>query len=292
MHWRTTKKILLTSLLWLCGQAAYGDSHPAIWAVHGKSNTVYLVGTIHLLPANETLPGNIQHAYDDAKQLVMEIDTGELDPLTSQATMMKFGMLPPGKSLHTQLDAATYTKLQSAAEDAGLDATLLDSFQPWMAALTLEQLKLAQLGFSGASGVEMQLSTRAARDHKAIRGLETLEEQLGLFAQLDDASQRDYLLYTLDELKDIQTEIDQLLAAWRNGDETKLRQLLQDGLQSNPKLFAVLTSDRNHRWLNTLKTLLNDPHDNYLIAVGALHLVGDNGVVSLLRKAGYTVTRQ
>ena len=287
------KRLLLAALLCLVAPLAFGDgAHPAIWAVHGKYNTVYLVGTIHVLPDNETLPANIQQAYDDSNQLVMEIDTDNTDALSSQAMMMQLGLLPAGQTLQQRLGTATYNRLQSAARDVGIDASLMASFQPWLAALTLEQLELAKLGYSGAAGIEMQLTARAQSDQKAIRSLETVEEQLSLFAQLDNAAQRDYLLYTLDELQGMQAELDELLNAWRSGDETKLKALLQDGLKTNPKLFVALTTDRNRRWLASLKPLLNEDHDNYLVAVGALHLIGDDGVVALLRKAGYTVTRR
>lgn len=293
MQWIFVRRTLLAALLWIVGASANADiAHPAMWAVHGKYNTVYLVGTIHVLPEDETLPANIQHAYQDSKQLLMEVETDTLDPLTTQALMMKIGLLPAGQTLAQQLDATTYKKLQTAAQELGLDMSMLANFRPWLAALTLEQWELAKLGYSGASGVEMQLTAQATQDHKIITGLETLEEQLNLFGQLDNSSQRDYLLYTLSELQDMQPELDELLTAWRAGDEAKLRALLQDGLKTNPKLFVALTTDRNRRWLTTLKSLLTTEHDNVLVAVGALHLIGDDGVIALLQKAGYTVTRQ
>ena len=293
MQWITTRRMLFAALLWLFGVAANAEmAHPAIWSVHGKYNTLYLVGTIHVLPIDEALPANIKQAYQDSKQLLMEVDTNSLDPFASQAMMLQIGLLPEGQTLAQQLDASTYKKLQGTTQAMGVDAAMFANFRPWLVALTLEQLELAKLGYSGASGVEMQLTAQAAQDHKSISGLETLEEQLGLFAQLDNASQRDYLLYTLTELQQMQAELDELLAAWRHGDEAKLRALLQDGLKTNPKLFVALTTERNRRWLTTLKSLLTTEHDNYLVAVGALHLIGDDGVVSLLQKAGYTVTRQ
>lgn len=282
------KTLLLICLTALCSVAT---AAPAVWAVHGKSNTLYLVGTIHALPANETLPINIKHAYDDAKQLLLEVDTDTLDPFAAQAAMLSIGVLPPGQTLQQQLDADTYRQLQSAAGNAGMDLALFANLQPWLAAVLIEQLELTRLGYSVESGIEMQLTAQAKTDNKPIRGLETLEEQLNVFAQLDRAGQRDYLRYTLSELKDMPAELDALLVAWHNGDETQLRNLLQAGLSANPKLFNALTTDRNHRWLVVLKSLLSNEHDNYLVAVGALHLIGDDGVVSLLRKAGYTVTR-
>ena len=290
---RIIHALLLSLLSSLLATIASADSsQPAIYTVHGKYNTMYLVGTIHLLQADESLPGNINHAYQDAKQLLMEVDTSELDPLSTQAAMMELGMLPEGKTLATELDATAYNKLQSTAKTMGVDIDMLASMRPWMAALTLEQFALAKLGYSADAGVEMQLTAQAAQDHKAITGLETINEQLNLFATLDKQSQRDYLMSTLDELQQMQTEMAALDKAWHHGDEAKLRALLLEGMNANAKLFTALTTDRNRRWLIKLKPLLNSEHDNVLVAVGALHLIGNDGLVSLLKQAGYTVTRE
>lgn len=265
---------------------------PAIWQVKGKYNTLYLLGTIHVLRSDEALPNNIDKAYQQAERLLMEIDMDDLDPFATQALMLKLGMLPDGKTLHDELDAATNQKLKTTAQAIGFDAAVLEHFQPWLAALTIEQLELTKLGFAGDTGVEMRLTQRAAADHKPIAGLETLEQQLNLFAQLSDQAQRDYLAQTLTELEQGPTELETLLSAWRKGDEQQLQRTLQQGFVDDPKLFAALTTDRNRRWLTEIKPLLDESHDDYLVAVGALHLVGNEGLVALLKQAGYTVTRQ
>ncbi len=265
---------------------------PAIWQVQGRHNTVYLLGTIHVLRADEPLPTNIRLAYREAEQVLMEIDMDDVDPMATQGLMFKLGLLPAGQRLESQLDAATHRKLQAAASSLGIDASMLSSFQPWLAALTLEQLQLAKLGFATEAGIEMQLTQQAIADRKPIHGLETLEQQLNLFAQMDDQAQRDYLDYTLTELGKIPTEVESLLTAWRSGDEKHLSEMLQQGLADDPKLFTALTTTRNRRWITAIKPLLDTQHDDYLIAVGALHLFGDEGLVALLKRAGYKVTRQ
>lgn len=282
---------LLIAIGTLCATTA-ATAEPAIWQVRGRHNTVYLLGTIHVLRADEPLPNNIRQAYREAEQVLMEIDMDDIDPMATQGLMFKLGLLPAGQRLESQLDAATYRKLQSAASSLGIDAAMLSSFQPWLAALTLEQLQLAKLGFAAESGIEMQLTQQATTDDKPIHGLETLEQQLNMFAQMEPQAQRDYLNYTLAELNELPREIETLLTAWRDGDEKHLSEMLQEGLTDNPKLFTALTTTRNRRWITAIKPLLDTQHDDYLIAVGALHLFGDEGLVALLKRAGYKVTRQ
>jgi uncharacterized protein YbaP (TraB family) len=280
--------LIALCVLWTCVCTA----EPAIWQVKGKHNTVYLIGTIHMLNGDEQLPTNIVHAYRDSKQLLMEIDMDDLDPLAAQTTTMELGMLPAGQSLSSQLDADTNKKLGVAAGKLGLDAGMLEQFRPWLAAVTLEQLQFVKLGYAADAGIEMQLTQLAEADHKPIQGLETLEQQLQLFAQLDANAQRAYLKQTLAELDQAPTELAALLTAWRNGDEAQMQRTLQQGMVDDPKLFTALTSARNRRWIALIKPLLEQQQDNYLVAVGALHLLGNEGLVALLQRAGYSVTRR
>jgi hypothetical protein len=194
-------------------------------------------------------------------------------------------------SLEDKLDKNTYGKLKQAAENAGLDIMMLERMRPWLAALTLEDLMLIKMGLDPQAGIEMQLTKKAATDNKPIAGLETMEEQLNFFAGLDEKAELDFLTSTLDELKNLQSEMGELMNAWRQGDENKLMRLMQSEIKGHEKFFNLLLTERNKRWISKLRSLLDSGDGNVLVAVGALHLVGDDGVVALLRKAGYKVTR-
>jgi len=249
------------------------------------------VGTVHVLQNNEILPANVNKSYADSKQLLLEIDTSAMDPMGTQQIMLSLGMLPEDESLADKLDKATYSKLKQAAENAGLEVMMLDRMRPWLAALTLEDMMLMKMGLDPQAGIEMQLTKKAAQDNKPIAGLETMEEQLNFFAGLDAKAELEFLTSTLDELKDLHTEMNQLMNAWRDGDENKLMRLMQSEVKGHEKFFNLLLTQRNQRWISRLKSLLDSGNENVLVAVGALHLVGDDGLVTLLRKAGYKVTR-
>lgn len=283
-----TGSVLLGCLLW----AATSLADPAVWQVKGRDNTLYLLGTIHMLPADEQLADSIQQAYQHARQLVMEVDMDDMDPAITHHLMMELGRLPPGKSLFALLDAETRRQLQITADTLGIDSQLLTRFQPWLAAITLEQIQLTRMGFAAEGGIEMQLTQRALQDHKAIQGLETLKQQLNLFAQMDMRTQQAYLRQTLDELQEPDEDLPALLQAWRTGNIPQLQILMRQSFDASPELMTRLLTERNQRWLQSIKSLLDKQSDDYLVAVGALHLVGEQGLVSLLRQAGYQVTLQ
>ena len=269
------------------------DKH-VLWSVQGRHNTVYLLGSIHLLrPQDGGLPEAAQRAYEDAEQLVMEIDLddpGETDPMAMLEVMQRQALLPDGQSLRGVL-GSDYESLNRRAQQAGLDLALLDRFAPWMVATTLLQLELARRGFSPEFGIEHVLARRAAGDEKPVQGLETTAQQLELLAGMPMPMQKRFLVMTLDESANLDREIGELVEAWTEGDTATLAKLLSDEFDEFPDLYRRLTVDRNRAWAGRLADLLDD-RDDYLVVVGALHLVGENSVVDLLEQRGYEVVQQ
>jgi len=284
-------KYIFSMLLLLLTATVTVNAQPAMYTVQGKHNVLHLIGTVHMLQSTDALPENFSKAYADASQLLMEVDTSAMDPMALQELMLTAGMLPEDETLESYVGAATYIKVKSAAKEAGLGMDMLDHMRPWLAALTLEEVIFAKMGFDPNSGIEMQLTKRAAQDHKVISGLETMNEQISLFANLNKKTELEYLTNTLEELGTLRNDLNELVNAWRRGDESKLSSLLQKEMAGHEQFYDVLIYQRNKRWINQLTNLLENGDDNYLVAVGALHLVCDNGVVALLRKAGYKVSR-
>jgi uncharacterized protein YbaP (TraB family) len=264
-----------------------------LWTVQGRQNTVYLLGSVHVLrPGDAALPRAALDAYADAEQLVMEIDLDDAtvgDPLVMAQQMQASAALPAGQSLQAVL-GSDYAEVAQRASEAGLDLEMFDRFQPWFVATLLLQLELAKRGFDPALGIEQQLAGRAIADRKPITGLETPAQQFAVLSGLSLADQKRFLLMTLDESAQADAELEQLLAAWRKGDTSALAALLSDEFERFPQLYRPLTEDRNRAWVGQLDDLLDD-RDDYLVVVGALHLVGRDSVVDLLRQRGHTVTQ-
>lgn len=272
-----------------CSAAPAADApaeHHMLWSLQGKTNKVYLLGSFHLLKATETLPAAIDSAYADAEALLMEIDMDDLDAAQMQQDVVDLAMLPPDQTLQQQLGPETYGQFVSKLRPLNVDPALLDHFRPWFAAITLVQVQLMKLGFDSGSGVEMRLTQRATEDHKPIRGLETAREQLEIMARLPDKQQREFLLYSVEDAERTASELDAMLNAWRRGDVTTMAKLLQEGFDEYPDLYRPLTVERNRKWIPQIEQLLDDK-DDYLVVVGALHLVGKDSVIDLLERKGY-----
>ena len=284
-------RFVLTTLILLGGATAAADSDSSftMWSVSGERNQVYLLGSVHLLRESDyPLPAVIDRAYEDAEALVMELDMDDLDPFAMQATVNRLGMLPPGQSLEDALGPADYAAASEAAAALEVPLDLLARSEPWLAAITIEQLVLTRLGFNPLYGVEMTLSTRAQTDRKPIDGLETVDEQLGFLDGLSAEAQRDLLLQTLAEGGEIQSLMDELIAAWKSGDIEFLEANMLVELAEYPELYRTIVADRNDRWLVALEELLA-ADDDYLVIVGALHLIGEDGLPEGLTAMGYEV---
>ncbi len=276
------------ALLLLCSAGAHAADHHILWSLQGKTNTVYLLGSVHLLQESEKLPAAVDSAYADAEALLMEIDMDDLDPAQMQLAATELAMLPEGQSLQQLLGPQTYEQFATKARALGVEPAMLERFRPWFAAITLVQLQLMKLGFDPESGVERRLTRRATSDKKPIQGLETAREQLEIMARLPEKQQREFLLYSVDDAERMASEVDKLIAAWRSGDATAMAKLLQEGFDEYPDLYRPLTVERNRKWIPQIEQLLDD-RDDYLVVVGALHLVGTDSVIDLLERKGYKV---
>jgi len=262
-----------------------------VWAIRGAHNTVYLAGSIHLLPANDAaLPAAFDRAYADSAQLIMELDLGKFDAMEAMSWMSAHGELPKGTTLREVLGEARYERVSTAATQLGLMPAGLKTASPWMVGIELSDAAYMHVGFDPDQGVEEQLVQRAQADHKPTAGLETLEEQLGGLVALSTDNQVRMLDQTLDELKDIKSEMRDVVSAWRHGDAARLAALLSSEYDTFPALYQPLVIERNKRWLPQLEALLKGD-DNAMVVVGALHLVGHGGLLEQLRRKGYKVTQ-
>jgi uncharacterized protein len=284
------KALLYCALLgWTLGavSTARADSTlHCLWELHGKHNTVYLLGSIHTLRASDyPLAPAVLDAYRGAKSLLMEIDLNELDSEGVQAEMLASAALPDGKTLHDVMGEARYAQAQSLAHEAGLDLSMFDQFAPWFVAEAISQMQLTQLGFDPSSGVEMYFLGRARTDGKSIAGLETAHDQLALFESMPMETQANYLVSSLEQAHDLPKEVSDMVRAWQRGDMSWFETELKSDLGRDPAVYQSLLVSRNRKWIARIERLLDDD-ENYLVIVGTAHLVGRDSVIDLLKKDG------
>ena len=268
--------------------AVAGDSDHALtlWRSEGTSNSIYLLGSVHLLREEDhPLHSAIDAAYDDADVVVMELDMDDLDPAKAQAAFRRAGVLTDGTTLRDLMGEEPYAQAEKAAAAVDVPLDMLAQSEPWLAAITVELMALYRIGFNPLFGVEMTITNRATSDGKPIEGLETVDEQLAFLDGLPLEAQREMLLQTLTGSAALPESIDGTIEAWHHGDVQALERDLLSAIREQPALHAALLVDRNRRWAEAIAGWIGDDRD-YLVVVGALHLVGDEGVPALLEDKG------
>ena len=277
-------------LLCVVGRAD-GALH-SLWELHGKHNTVYLLGSIHVLRLSDyPLPQAVLEAYGNAKSVLMEVNMDEISSAQVQAEMLASAILSDGKTLPDVMGQQRYGRAAELAHEVGVDLSMFDQFAPWFAAEAVSQLQLTQLGFQPESGVEMYFLERARSDGKSVAGLETVHDQISIFQNMPMDTQAEYLTSSLEQAHDLPRQVDSMVRAWQHGDTHWFAAQLQSEFRQDSRLFQAVLGARNRKWVPKIEALLNDDK-NYLVIVGTGHLVGDGSVIDLLRKDGVGATQR
>ena len=203
---------------------------------------------------------------------------------------MMSGMVNDGSSLHQILGDDLWAEASAAAGSLNIPMEMLNATEPWLAALTVVELQMMRLGFDSSLGVEFHFVSRAQTDNKPIQGLETIEQQIAVFDELPMEEQSRFFLKTLEDAQTIEEGLDLLIRAWRDGDTKTMRDELIKGFEGFPSVYDSLVVRRNRAWTGDIEQLLDD-QDDYLVIVGALHLIGKDSVIKQLKDKGYRINQ-
>ncbi len=274
---------------------------PLLWTVSDADNTLYLLGSFHMLrPGDYPLSKDVDAAFDDAEALAFELAPEELLSPQLGAAMGQAALRTDGKPLNSELPEATIAKLDAWAaangrelQTMGLPAQAFQMFEPWFVGLMISIAEMNKQGLDPELGLDMHLIGRAGKASKPTSGLEKGSEQIAVFDGMSKAEQLQFLDESLDEAVDAKTEIEKLHAAWRRGDQDALwNGMAADMRREYPQLYRRVNVARNDAWMPKLQRMLDgETKDDTLVVVGALHLLGDDGVVEKLRAKGYKVER-
>jgi uncharacterized protein YbaP (TraB family) len=271
--------------------AGKAGAEPALWQVTGGQGTVWLFGSVHLLPEGGfSVGGDLAKAIEGAKRVCMEIDPNANDEAAKTSITLARAIDPKGRDLF-ELLGPDADRARAKAADAGVPLDALAPFEPWFAGITVSVMALQAHGYDVEHGVEQVIEAAAAKGGKGGCGLETLDGQLGLLDGLPANLQAEILMQAIDEAADVDELIGPMLEAWRAGDEAGLEKSLEEDFDGYPELADALIYRRNALWADQVSDMLRDG-DDVLIVVGAMHLVGDRGLPALLEQRGYKVERR
>jgi hypothetical protein len=278
----------------ISGGAAGAETHvarPALWSVSDADTTVYLFGTIHLLPDNyQWRTPKLEQAVGGSQQLVVETIVDEKDPMKLFGVLMHLGTSPGLPPLVDRVPAAKRTALLAAVKKSGFPPKTLDNMETWAAAFILLGNQFKDLGLKSDQGVEMALRNAFAGQGKPIGELESNVEQLGFFDQLPEKAQRELLEGAIDQAGTVKTDFDAMLRAWVRGDVKAIARSFNRDLASSPELEKALIKQRNANWSRWIEQRMAQP-GAVMVAVGAGHLAGRDSVIELLKRDGYQVRR-
>lgn len=272
---------------------------PMLWKVSDDDNALYLLGAFHLLkPGDYPLSPDVQQALDDAQEVVFELSPEELASPALALQMAQAAARTDGSTLDSQIGPALAGKLSQWASDnaahlgrTGLTPEVLQMFQPWFAGLMVSVVELTKHGLDPTLGLDRHFMAKAAEAGKETAALETGAEQIAVFAGMSEREQLQMLAEALDQAAAGPAQIEQMHRQWRSGDTDGLWNGLALQLKRDyPQLYRRINVERNDAWVPQLVERLEGDADA-LVVVGALHLLGDDGVVEKLRARGYRVER-
>lgn len=282
--------ILAALALWSSSiNSAFADS--SVWRVQTDDRIVFLGGTVHLLrPSDYPLPVEYSQAYEQSETLYFETDLNSMTDMAVQARLLQQLSYSGEKSLKTVLSDEAYSALQAYTDGAGLPLAMMEKFKPGMIVTTLQVMEFQRIGFT-PQGVDAYFNTLAMGDGKTLGQLETIDDQIGFLSAMGEGNESEFILLSLSDLESTADMMDEMIAAWRVGDNQALSELfVTDMLNESPEIYDSLLKQRNLNWLPQIEEMLNSPETEFVL-VGAAHLVGPDGLLALLESRGYKVSR-
>jgi uncharacterized protein len=263
-----------------------------IWKATGKQGAIYLVGSVHLLTKDfYPLSPALETAYKSSDLLVEEVDMGEMLAPGAQMQLLSRGLLSGDQSLDKVLTPATYALLAKRLGEVGAPVEALKRMKPWMIALTLEALQWQKAGFDSDLGLDKHFYDQARQDGKEVMGLETVDYQISRFDEMSMELQDHLLAETIKGIDTEQSNMTKLIESWRLGDAPAVERIVLKDLQQETQLYQRLLVERNKNWMPKLEALFSRKRPAFVV-VGAAHLVGPDGLLTMLKAKGYTLEQQ
>lgn len=272
----------------LCLSAAAQANSP-VWKISKNGHHFYLGGTIHLLADSDyPLPTAFDKAYAEATTLVFETDIEKMKAASNQTQLLRKLLYPAGENLRQKLTPETYQRLDNFFAARGVPTAEITRFRIGMTVMTLTLIELRSNGLA-EEGVDMFFMKKAKDDKKPLDSLEELNAHMDFIANMGKGQEDEMIRQTLDDLEQMPAMIRNMKAAWRSGNNKQLADIaIREWKAEFPNVFKRLLTDRNNNWMQELAHYNNDA-DVEFVLVGALHLVGEDGLLAQLKKSGHTL---
>jgi uncharacterized protein YbaP (TraB family) len=263
-----------------------------LWTAASSTATVHLLGSVHVASRDiYPLAPRIESAFERAETVVLEIPMDQASQLQAAQKLALAGTYSPGDSIDKHLDGEILALLQQHLSRSGTSLDAVRAFRPWLVAVMMTLGEMQRQGYRPDLGLDIYFAEKV-KGRKRIAALETVDEQVALFAGMTGPLQEEMLKETLTVLGGLGEDMKQALLLWRTGDAEGMDKLLVAPLRKDyPNLYQTLFVERNRRMAAEIEGYLKST-GSYFVIVGAGHLVGPDGILVLLRGKGYTVHQE
>jgi uncharacterized protein YbaP (TraB family) len=291
MKWMKTKmikpQVLLLLLVIFCSSTTYAQkqtSNSLLWEISGNGlqQPSYLFGTIHMICKEDfILSETAKQKFNSSKQVYLELD---MDDPQLQMTMMQQLQLPSNESLKNKFDESDFKALDSfLMKELNMNLAVFDQFKPMMVMSLLAQRVLS---CAEMESYEMNFVKMATEQKKELLGLEKVEDQLAVFDAIPDSLEIRSIMNMVNDFDAQKKEFNRMSTIYKSQDLEALYQLIAE----SPEMMGsqeLLLDRRNRNWIPVMDSAMKKT--STFFAVGAGHLGGNQGVLELLRKQGYSV---
>ncbi|MEL7689615.1 TraB/GumN family protein [Citromicrobium bathyomarinum] len=263
---------------------------PALWKVADDDTTIYVFGTVHVLPDDvDWYSGPVKTALDSSETLVTEIDMSPAALAQVPVIVQQTAILPQGTTVRSLMSDDQRTTYEAALAELGMQPNALDQMEPWFATLQLSQIAYGKAGFDPSNGTETVLG-RTVGDRMGRDSLETMQMQLAIFDELPQDAQLDYLIETAESIDQIAPTLQAIIDEWAVGDVDDLGAILNEAFKADPVLADRMLYSRNANWAAWIDNRLDQPGTIFM-AVGAGHMAGNQKLQDKLAERGIKMTR-
>jgi uncharacterized protein YbaP (TraB family) len=283
-----TKLYLITLIMFISGSLTNAQKNNFMWEIKSDSATVYLLGSAHVAKEDlYPLDSAIENAFERSDYLAVELDINSVDP---QILLDKI-QFKDSTTLEDALKPELYDRLKKEFNKYMVPSSMFKFYKPWFAVLYLGQLQLMKEGYDPNSGIDKYFLDRVSEapedgtDNKYIIALETPEDQLAIFDEFDKMPNK-FVEYSLNDMDSTVYRMEKMFEAWLVGDTASINEDIIDDFQNESgfeDITKLLIDDRNKVMAEKIMEFLTTG-ETYFVVVGAAHIPGDNGILSILRR--------
>jgi len=285
------RKIIIFGILLFLSQDSVAK--PLLWKVQGEHADIYLLGSIHFA-SKDTYPlaDTIENSFNHCQKLAVEIDISDIERKELNEKMMDAART--GQSLFDFLDSDTYFKLDHLLSEYNINLITMDNMKPWYFILTLTGLEFAAKKYQLEEGIDRHFMKKANQKKMEIISLESIESQIEMFSGMEDSISIQLIQSILDSRTDSQETPDLLMRYWKEGKADSLKILIMNDNnfqdEAGQIFFERIYKKRNYEMVDKIIPLIHGK-DNIFVVVGTAHLLGQDGIVEILKSKGYKVER-